>query len=77
MSTIIGVDLGTTMTCFGYFDKGQPRLIESETGKYLIPSVVTYTEDEILVGDYAFENGHKYPETSVYGMIQFEIKFSK
>lgn len=82
MNTVIGVDLGTTTTCFGFFEKGKPKLIESESGNYLIPSVVTYTGDEILVGESAAKNSHKYPKTSVYGKKPFNIigstnKFSR
>ena len=75
MATIIGIDLGETTTRFGYYRNGEPILIRSESGEYRIPSVVTYTEDRILIDHSAAENAHKYSTTSVYSNTPITIEF--
>ena len=68
VSKILGIDLGTTNTCFGYFDKNHIKLIEDAEGKYLIPSGVLFTDEgDILVGSQARDLAHQYPKKYIYG----------
>jgi molecular chaperone DnaK len=55
MSRIIGIDLGTTNSLVAYVDEatGLPRVIPDADGRPLLPSVVSFTPDGILVGDAA------------------------
>ncbi|PAV57050.1 hypothetical protein WR25_26117 [Diploscapter pachys] len=47
----IGIDLGTTYSCVSVIGDGKPVSIQSDYGKFIIPSVVAYCGTEILVGD--------------------------
>ena len=48
--TIIGIDLGTTNSCVAIVEGTTPRVIENSEGARTTPSVVAYTNDDILVG---------------------------
>ena len=52
MSRIIGIDLGTTNSLVGYVDEatGLPRVIPDAEGTPLLPSVVSFTPEGIVVG---------------------------
>lgn len=49
---IIGIDLGTTFTCAGFFNETthMVEVIQNSDGKYTTPSVVTFQENRTLVG---------------------------
>ncbi|MEH6463191.1 MAG: molecular chaperone DnaK [Shewanella psychromarinicola] len=50
MGKIIGIDLGTTNSCVAVLDGGKARVIENAEGERTTPSIIAYTEDEIIVG---------------------------
>ena len=50
MSRIVGIDLGTTNSLVAYVDQGIPKVIPDAEGRVLLPSVVAWTPDGILVG---------------------------
>src|SRR3990167_9425876 len=51
MSKIIGIDLGTTNSCVAVMEGGSPKVIHSEEGRNVIPSVVDPVSH--VVGDVA------------------------
>ncbi len=65
MSTIIGIDLGTTFSLVAVLEKGQPRIISHE-GERLLPSVVGWSpQGELLVGTPALNQYVLEPERTV------------
>src|SRR2546430_849352 len=52
MSRIVGIDLGTTNSLVAYVDAttGLPRVIPDREGQALLPSVVAFIPDGVLVG---------------------------
>jgi molecular chaperone DnaK len=66
MSTIIGIDLGTTNSCVAVVENGIPRVIENSEGARTTPSVVAYTADEILVGASAKRQAVTNPKNTIY-----------
>ena len=56
MSRIVGIDLGTTNSLVAVVDGGEARVIaDPQAGGALLPSVVHFADDEILVGAAARE----------------------
>ena len=51
MSKIIGIDLGTTNTCFAVMEGGEPTVIANSEGKRTTPSIVAIKDAERLVGE--------------------------
>ena len=49
----IGIDLGTTFSCIGYWNNNEVVLIPNSVGEFLTPSVVVFNENEIIVGEQA------------------------
>lgn len=52
-NVILGIDLGTTNSCVAIMDGKQPKVLENPEGKRTTPSIVSFKNDEILVGDVA------------------------
>ena len=73
MSRIIGIDLGTTNSLVAYVDErtGLPRVIPDAGGRKLLPSVVAFTPDGILVGDAAKRQLVRRPQSTVYSVKRF------
>jgi len=64
----VGIDLGTTNSLVAFMDEGQPRVITSREGRNLVPSVVSFSEEEILVGDAAKARVITHPQQTVYSI---------
>jgi molecular chaperone DnaK len=66
MSTVVGIDLGTTNSLVAALDAGQPWVIPDETGELLLPSVVGVTaEGQLLVGQAAQRQYAAAPDRTV------------
>jgi len=52
----IGIDLGTTNSLVASVRSGQSQTLPDEKGEHLLPSVVQYKADEIMVGAAAKKN---------------------
>ncbi len=70
MSRIVGIDLGTTNSLVAYVDEktGLPRVIPDGEGQTLLPSIVAFTADGVIVGAAAKRQLVRRPETTVYSV---------
>ena len=66
MSTIIGIDLGTTNSCVAVVENGTPRVIENSEGARTTPSIVAYTDAEVLVGAPAKRQAVTNPKNTIH-----------
>jgi len=66
MSKIIGIDLGTTNSCVAIIENGVSKVIENNEGARTTPSIVAYTNDEILVGASAKRQAVTNPKNTIY-----------
>ena len=62
MGKIIGIDLGTTNSCVAILDGDKTRVIENAEGDRTTPSIIAYTDDEVLVGPVRQASGCHQPE---------------
>ena len=53
MSKIIGIDLGTTNSCVSIMESGEAKVITNPEGNRTTPSVVSFKDGEIVVGEAA------------------------
>ena len=63
---VIGIDLGTTYSCVGVFKNGQVEIIPNELGSRITPSVVSFTDEERLVGESAKTQAQIDPASTIY-----------
>ncbi len=72
MSRIVGIDLGTTNSLVAYVDAaGVPRVIPDAEGRKLLPSIVAYTPNGIVVGEAARRQLARNPARTVYSVKRF------
>ena len=50
MGRIIGIDLGTTNSCFAIMEGGEAKVINNQEGNRTTPSMVAMKDEERLVG---------------------------
>lgn len=68
MAKIIGIDLGTTNSCVAILDGDKSRVIENAEGDRTTPSIIAYTDDEILVGQSAKRQAVTNPENTLFAV---------
>ena len=68
MSKIIGIDLGTTNSCVAVMEGDEPKVIENAEGGRTTPSVVAYTDKEVLVGQAAKRQAVTNPENTLFAI---------
>jgi len=66
MSKIIGIDLGTTNTCFAVMQGGDSTVISNAEGKRTTPSIVAIKDGERLVGEPAKRQAVMNQEGTIY-----------
>ena len=62
----IGIDLGTTYSCVGWWRDNRCEIIANDQGNRTTPSYVSFTETERLVGDGAKNQGSLNPENTIF-----------
>jgi molecular chaperone DnaK len=68
MSKIIGIDLGTTNSCVAVLENGVAKVIENSEGARTTPSIIAYTDKEILVGATAKRQAVTNPKNTLYAV---------
>ena len=68
---IVGIDLGTGFSCVAVVEGGQPKVIINSEGKTTTPSVISFTKDEIKVGDSARRQAVMFPKETVSFIKRF------
>lgn len=68
MSTIIGIDLGTTNSCLTIIENGVPKVLENAEGQRTTPSIVAFTDNETLVGMSAKRQSVTNPANTVFAV---------
>lgn len=63
---VIGIDLGTTYSCVGIYKNGHVEIIPNELGNRITPSVVSFTDEERLIGEGAKNQGSINPTRTIY-----------
>ena len=66
MSKVIGIDLGTTNSCVAIVENGTTKVIENAEGARTTPSIIAYTNEEILVGASAKRQAVTNPKNTIY-----------
>lgn len=67
MSTVIGIDLGTTNSCVAFMDGAAPKVIPNPEGANTTPSIVGFAaKGEMLVGQPAKRQAVTNPENTIY-----------
>ena len=62
----IGIDLGTTYSCVGWWKDNRCEIIANDQGNRTTPSYVAFTNEERLIGDGAKNQAAMNPENTVY-----------
>jgi molecular chaperone DnaK len=73
MSTekIIGIDLGTTNSCVSVMESTGPVVIVNSEGKRTTPSIVSYKDGEIKIGDPAKRQSIANPKNTIFSAKRF------
>lgn len=63
---VLGIDLGTTNSCVAIYENGAAKVIENSEGARTTPSIIAYTNEEILVGAAAKRQAVTNPLNTIY-----------
>ena len=69
MSKVLGIDLGTTNSCFAVMEGKDPKVLENSEGARTTPSMVAFTDNERLVG-----KDQKYAPSQISAIVLQKIK---
>jgi len=68
MAKIIGIDLGTTNSCVAVMDGDSVKVIENSEGDRTTPSIVAFTDDEVVVGSPAKRQAVTNPNDTIFAV---------
>ncbi len=68
MAKIIGIDLGTTNSCVAVMDGDSVKVLENAEGERTTPSVVAFTDDEVVVGSPAKRQAVTNPADTIFAV---------
>ena len=64
----IGIDLGTTFSCIAVLRNNKVEIIPNEEGENITPSVVTFTNEGVLVGEQTLNQLIRNPKKTIYSI---------
>ena len=64
----IGIDLGTTYSCVAVLRNDKVEIIPNEMGENITPSVVSFVDEGILVGEQTLNQLIKNPKKTIYSI---------
>ncbi|MFT4994404.1 MAG: molecular chaperone HscA, partial [Paraglaciecola sp.] len=67
----VGIDLGTTNSLVASVRSGQAETLPDDNGRHLLPSVVCYQRDQVVVGEQAKENASQDPANTIVSVKRF------
>ena len=62
----IGIDLGTTYSCVGWWKDNRCEIIANDQGNRTTPSYVAFTDNERIIGDGAKNQAASNPTNTIY-----------
>lgn len=65
---VLGIDLGTTNSCFAVMEGGEAKVLENSEGARTTPSMVAFTDNERLVGFPAKRQAVTNPENTLFAI---------
>ncbi len=65
---VLGIDLGTTNSCFAIMEGGEPKVLENSEGARTTPSMVAFTDTDRLVGYPAKRQAVTNPENTLFAI---------
>ena len=68
MGKIIGIDLGTTNSCVAVIEGKDAKVIENSEGHRTTPSIIAFTDEEVLVGHSAKRQAVTNPNNTIYAI---------
>ncbi|PWQ97236.1 molecular chaperone DnaK [Leucothrix pacifica] len=68
MGKIIGIDLGTTNSCVAVIEGKDAKVIENAEGHRTTPSIIAFTDEEVMVGHSAKRQAVTNPNNTIYAI---------
>lgn len=68
---LIGVDFGTTYCCMAYYNNGKYEVITDNTGNKLIPTCISFVNNNITFGKFALYNQEYFPKQTITNIKRF------
>src|ERR1700739_3694831 len=68
MERVIGIDLGTTNSLAAYMEGGEPKIIPDPRGHRLVPSMIPFTPDGVVVGEQAKQLRAEHVGNTIYSV---------
>lgn len=70
---IVGIDLGTTYSCIGAYEAvtGNVYIFKNKHGKKVMPSIVSFIEDRVEVGQDALQKAETHAMSTIYDAKRF------
>ncbi len=71
MARIVGIDLGTTNSLIAVMKDGRPEVILGANGRNILPSIISFDEDRVVVGDSAKALWIRQVGNTIYSVKRF------